>query len=124
PDAITIPAGQSSTSIQVIPISDRTGNLHQYQIVSSANISWEQAREEAAQAVSNGVHGHLATITSEEEDARIDELREQAGGPVLWVGGYQEPGEQSITEGWKWVNNEGPIPGTNDGPGYANWLSG
>src|SRR6185503_6252192 len=92
---------------------------------SAPGISWEQARQQAEQAVLNGVHGHLATITSADEDARIESLRMEAGAQVLWVGGYQEPGETSITEGWKWVNNEGPIPGSNStDSGYANWLSG
>ncbi|MDB6135842.1 MAG: outer rane adhesin like protein [Verrucomicrobiales bacterium] len=119
PGSVSIPAGQSSVAIEAVPVSDSDGITNRYEVISSPGISWEQARREAEAA-----WGYLATITSAAEDEHIESLRQEAGGPVLWVGGYQEPWELSITSGWKWVNNEGPIPGDNSGEGYANWLPG
>ena len=127
PTSAVIPAGQTFVELQVVPIPDGGSNnptAHHYEFVNSGGISWEQARVLAEQSSHAGVQGHLATITSAEEDAFIDSLRNEAGGGVFWAGGYQEPGETSITEGWKWVNNEGIIPGVNNSPyGYANWLA-
>lgn len=125
PDTVTIPAGKAAVQLKINPKSDSGGGTtHKYEIVQQGGLSWQQAREQAASKNFGGIAGHLATITSAEEDLLIDQLRVEAGSPVLWVGGFQEPSEMSITEGWKWVNNEGPISGTNDGATYANWLSG
>lgn len=122
---VTIPAGKSSAEIQIVPLSDRINTAHKYQIVAEPNLTWEQARIKAEEMTYEGVKGHLATITSAAEDELIESLRMEAGGPHLWVGGYQEPGETSMTEGWKWVNNEGSIPGSNESvAGYANWRTG
>lgn len=122
---ITIPAGKPIVAIQIVPLSDRGALTHKYEIAPEAGLSWEQARIKAEQAIYEGVHGHLATITSAEEDQLIETLRQEAGNLNLWVGGYQDAGETSKTEGWKWVNNEGAIPGSNNTQhGYANWLAG
>ena len=127
PTSVVIPAGQELVAVQVVPISDGggTNGSRHFEIVSANGITWEGARTQAEQSTYQGVSGHLATITSAEEDHQIDSLRQGFGGGVFWVGGYQEPGETSITEGWKWVNNEGPIPGFNGSESaYANWLAG
>jgi hypothetical protein len=127
PNSVVIPADESSVAIHIVPLSDGGGGgntTHHYQFVSAPNTGWNQARALAEDAVFEGVKGHLATITSAEEDQLIDSLRQENGGGVFWVGGYQEPGELSITEGWKWVNNEGPISGSNFAGSYANWLAG
>ncbi|HUS34450.1 MAG TPA: Calx-beta domain-containing protein, partial [Verrucomicrobiae bacterium] len=122
---VTISAGKSSAEIQIVPLSDRVAAAHKYEIVMEGGLTWEQARLKAEEMSYEGVEGHLATITSAAEDELIESLRMEAGGPHLWVGGYQEPGETSTNGGWKWINNEGPIPGSNESvTGYANWRSG
>src|SRR5262249_27004069 len=42
----------------------------------------------------------------------------------FWVGGSQLRDQPSPRDGWSWVNNEGPIPGVNGGPRFANWTPG
>jgi hypothetical protein len=90
-----------------------------YQIVSPPSITWSNAQSLAEQR-----GGHLATITSAEEDVFIDSMRECFLDDELWVGGFQNPGEPSPGSGWMWVNAEGSFAGANGGPGYANWRPG
>jgi hypothetical protein len=124
PDSVVIPAGRSTAEIRINPISDTPSLGHRYEIVMQSGLTWLQASNLAKQKVYLNSIGHLATITSAEEDQKIETLRQQAGGPVLWVGGFQAPDEMSIRDGWQWDNDEGPIPGTNGGNVYANWLPG
>src|SRR5688500_3524556 len=101
-------------------------NGHFYQVVLVPGISWTQAKLKAEEAVFNGVHGHLATITSPEEDQFIESLRQQAspgGYNAVWIGGFQHPDAFSMTDRWYWVNGEGAVP-MNGGTGYANWQPG
>ncbi len=44
----------------------------------------------------------------------------------VWVGGFQEAGAAEPDEGWRWENNEGPIPvpGSSVTLGYSNWSPG
>ncbi|MCJ7451139.1 MAG: C-type lectin domain-containing protein [Steroidobacteraceae bacterium] len=66
----------------------------------------------------------MATITSSSEDAWVDSLRATKSGlGQVWIGGFQASGSQEPGSGWGWVNNEGPFPGDNNGPAYANWNS-
>ena len=87
-------------------------------------ITWLDAKIAAEQRTFLGRAGHLATITSYEEDLYLEFRRQEASVPgygELWVGGYQIPGSEEPGGGWVWLNNEGSIPGTNEGPVYANW---
>ncbi len=108
-----------------------TGNL--YGFVAAERIEWEAARTLTESAVFYGQPAHLATIASAAEDTFLDNLR----GPFVpdigfspfrvnqfWVGGFQLPNQLRPGDGWMWVNNEGPIPGTNGGNGYAGWAPG
>ncbi|HEX7859138.1 MAG TPA: Calx-beta domain-containing protein [Verrucomicrobiae bacterium] len=126
PGSVVIPAGQGSAWVEINPITDDTqDNRHHYEFVSAPGITWHQARAQAENTTYNGIKGHLATITSAEEDQYIETLRQQSGIGVLWVGAYQEDSEPSVTEGWKWLNNEGGIPGTNgSSSSYSNWGTG
>jgi hypothetical protein len=108
-------------------------NNHYYEVIAAPAISWEDANL-AAQGLSyNGIAGHLATLTSPEENAFVDGLRESlfpssVEAPAeVWVGGFQAPGSIEPGGGWQWVNGEGPFPGTDClpvdgcvGP-YADW---
>lgn len=108
------------------PALGPTGNW--YEVVIAPAIAWEGAKLAAEQRTLNGHPGHLATITSFEEDLFIEGLREQAvadqAGDELWIGGFQLPDQPTPGDGWFWINDEGPIPATNSGPGYAHWLPG
>jgi hypothetical protein len=102
-----------------------TGNL--YEFVIAPNISWPDAKAAAEQRSFGCIHGHLVTLTSADEDAFVEYLRQQyvaanalpAG--EVWAGGYQLPTQATTYDGWFWVNNEGPIPPYPNGSAYANW---
>ncbi len=109
-------------------INPQTG--HYFQIYASTGVSWSDANDCAAGKTYSGVpgvpavHGHLATITSSSEDAWVDGLRATKSGlGQVWVGGFQAPNSSEPGGGWGWVNDEGPFPGDNNGPAYANWNS-
>jgi len=108
-------------------INDETG--HTFFLYKALGITWDQAQECVTDLPQQaGVMAHLATITSSSENQWIvAELLEQAN-PALaqsqaWVGGFQETGAAEPREGWRWVNNEGPIPvpGSTVTLGYSNW---
>lgn len=106
---------------------------HHYETFVARQISWNAADVAANAMIFMGVSGHLATITSAAEDQFVDTLRQSTPGinlsgsfpnSELWVGGFQPPGSAEPGGGWQWVNAEGPFPGNNLGPIYANWLGG
>ncbi|TFH47179.1 MAG: hypothetical protein E4H01_08705 [Lysobacterales bacterium] len=102
-------------------------NGHYYEVVPSGAITWDAAKlaADAASFTFNGVQvpGHLATITSLEEDAFVDQLRENAGVGQAWVGGSQADTQSTTGDGWQWENGEGVIPGADSHfpDPYANW---
>ena len=103
---------------------------HYFEIYASTGVSWDAANTCAIGKTYSGVPGvpavpgHLATITSSSEDAWVDGLRATKSGlGQVWVGGVQQPGSSEPGGGWGWVNDEGPFPGDNNGPAYANWNS-
>ncbi len=97
-------------------------NGHSYEVVVYGALddkSWDLAKAAAEGMSIAGVSGHLATITSFEEDDFLETLRQATPGiaPVgqfanseLWVGGSQALGALEPGGGWTWVNDEGPIP--------------
>jgi hypothetical protein len=106
---------------------------HYYEVYSQDGISWPAANS-AAQAKTfeyqpgKFVQGHLATLTSQAEDAFVESLR--TGGSAvptpgeIWVGGFQTACSPGPGCGWTWVNAEGAIAGVNGGLTYANWQAG
>lgn len=125
PQSIVIPPGQSFADIEIAAIPEFNMPVNMYEIVQAPGLTWSAARDAAAAMTRQGVSGHLATITSASEDEQIETMRQMVGGGAYWVGGFQPAGETSVYNGWQWLNNEGPIPGANDGTqGYANWLPG
>ncbi|HUT47058.1 MAG TPA: right-handed parallel beta-helix repeat-containing protein [Sedimentisphaerales bacterium] len=92
------------------------GNGHSYEVVVvPEGITWVEANSLAEQ---NG--GHLATITSQNENDFVFSLINDrqywngSGGPLL--GGYQLPGSVEPNGGWVWVTGEPFV--------YSNWGSG
>lgn len=110
-------------------------NGHTYQVIIDPGIGWDDANDAAQLMTFEGKQGHLATITSFEEDEFIDGLRQGTPGinlsggiaeSQLWVGGFQAADSQEPGGGWEWVNNEGAIP-TPQSPisgKYSNWRAG
>ncbi|HEY4368344.1 MAG TPA: hypothetical protein VGN07_14005 [Steroidobacteraceae bacterium] len=105
-----------------------------YQVVIANKITWDAAKSAAEQRAYQGIQGHLATIGSPEEDAFIQQLRQQTlsaphaaiTGSELWVGGYQLPCQITQPEpgcGWIWLNGESISP-VNVGSPYTHWLPG
>ena len=98
-----------------------SGNGHFYQpVATTTNISWIAASNAA---VAGG--GHLATITSSQENGFVYNLiatnnavwYQAPGGPLgPWIGGYQPAGSQEPAGGWTWVTGE-PF-------NYSNWRPG
>ncbi|HOX01826.1 MAG TPA: hypothetical protein P5555_20695 [Candidatus Paceibacterota bacterium] len=65
-------------------------NGHYYEVFSAPGISWDVANGMAQEMSWDCAQGHLATITSPEEDAFILGLIGDTG--EHWAGGFQEPG--------------------------------
>ncbi|MBK8232061.1 MAG: T9SS type A sorting domain-containing protein [Candidatus Eisenbacteria bacterium] len=79
-------------------------NAHAYELVSTL-LTWEEARLAAEGRVWNGVLGHLATVTSPEENAFVFEQVLRDGGEA-WLGGYQDPPSSPPADDWHWVTGE------------------
>ncbi|HEY5915467.1 MAG TPA: hypothetical protein VJA21_33200 [Verrucomicrobiae bacterium] len=118
-------AGQSHTytrGFDVMQYIGPNGNLYEPVRIPNS-ITWPDAKIAAEQRTFLGRPGHLATIAGYEEDLYLEFLRQASGvgAGELWVGGFQVPGSEEPGGGWMWVNNEGPIPGSNYEGRYANW---
>jgi len=102
-------------------------NGHYYDVIAvPAGTDWNTAEALAKLEFFSGVQGHLATITSADENTFIDTLRPMAAGE-LWVGGFQVPcenPEEDFDCGWEWINGEGPFDYTNWSAGEPNNLGG
>lgn len=102
---------------------------HYYQLVtpSGSSVTWAAASSDASNSsfAKDGTEyrGYLATIASASENAAIGSLF-TAPEAMAWIGGYQLPEATSADEGWRWVNNDGEIPGENGAAQYANWAVG
>jgi len=99
------------------------GNGHYYALVFPSdpnnNYTWEAANQAASQMTYNGLPGHLATVTSAEENAFLQSSFESKfiptpydGGPgdIAYIGLHKVNGE------WQWVTGE-PFS-------YSNWHPG
>jgi hypothetical protein len=97
------------------------GNSHSYlAVVAPDGVTWIEANRTARL-----VGGHLATITSPEENDFVSTLvdndvywakhsQNTNAGP--WIGGYQPLGSVEPTDGWRWTTGE-PLT-------YVNWGQG
>jgi hypothetical protein len=91
------------------------GNGHWYDCVAGT-YAWLEARAAADSLSWLGQPGHLATLTSAEENAFVDE-NFGACQNDLWLGGYQDPNYEPVPDaGWRWV--------TGEAWGYTDWFPG
>jgi hypothetical protein len=97
-------------------------NGHWYQAVRiNGTVTWPQARAAAEAMTHQGYRGHLATVTSEEENRFIlAQVNSVPGGPYdWWLGAYQDRNAPDYREpggGWRWV--------TGEAWGYTAWKEG
>lgn len=90
-------------------------NGHYYDAITERN-NWFDAKEAAESLTFEGRQGHLATITSAEENQFIADHLAQAIVGNYWLGGFQPPGNPEPDGGFQWVTQEPFI--------YTNWLRG
>ena len=110
-------------------------NGHYYQAIPALNIDWKCAKNKASSmtfddpATLDTVEeypGHLAIITTADEDDFIENLRAQSFAgtdgskrPEYWVGGVQDPTTTpNAFTNWKWIIQEAPFDN------YTNWQHG
>jgi hypothetical protein len=97
--AFLVSAAPSSAIGQVL----WPGNGHYYLVVNQ-EATWEQARLLAKSMTFAGVQGHLATVTSADENAFVTtQLGDTAG---AWLGGEQPPCSVEPGGGWRWITGE------------------
>lgn len=100
-----VPAG--ATPILWSPNDGGNGNF--YEFIASGGIDWDSARADAQSMDMLGVSGHLATITSAEENAFFI-ANVLAPGHVrqeVWLGGRQLANPSlGPDEGWEWTTGE------------------
>lgn len=98
-----------------------TGNA--YEVVWCESLSWREAADFACSKTRGGIYGHLATISSTEENQFIFNLLNDVFPYQVWVGGKQDVNGSEPGGGWTWVNGEGEIP--LDSPDvFTNWAPG
>jgi hypothetical protein len=105
------------------------GNGHWYELIFES-MSWDQAKAASETYIIDGVSGHLATITSADENAfLVNTFLPGQSGRGFWLGGFQLPGQSRTDEGWQWVTGEtwdyenwwlgNVVPEPNDWPGMG-----
>lgn len=109
-------------SAQALPVQWGV-NGHYYDFVPSS-LNWQEALADAEAQIYLGFDGHLATITSADENAFLNTtFNTGANSNFAWIGGY-EPNDDGV---WKW--GAGPEIGIQFSQGvnptapfnYANW---
>ena len=116
----------------VYPIMN-PANEHYYEAVAvSGGIDWFDARVAAGLRTFEGIHGHLATITSVQEDNFIARMFPQAVADkadvndstvAYWLGGFQPPNSDEPDKDWQWITDE-PFVYTNWHPSEPNQYQG
>lgn len=81
-------------------------NGHYYEVVTDAGISWGDARTKAESLEHNGFAGHLASISSANENLWLTETFGPENLHVHWIGGFQIPGSGEPVGLWDWVTGE------------------
>ena len=96
------------TYTPVVPVKKQP-HAYRYEVIK-ADVSWEEAS-----MICTSKGGHLATITSAEEERQIIALAERAGIYRLWIGGYTTKGYNGMITG-HWETGEPWY--------YNNWFPG
>jgi len=109
PDTSEKPNSSKKIDQSVFWSRTMNGITHTYQAVIAPGITWNQARDAAIIK-----KGHLATITSKDEnDLMLSHIqntsywslcRGNMFGP--WLGGWQPSGAHNSSTGWAWVTGE------------------
>jgi hypothetical protein len=102
----------TSRAVHAAPIEwpvAQGGNGHFYEMVlrDPGPVGWHQARAEATAMQWMGVSGHLATITSPEEQEFIRITFPDP--PDIYIGGFQDRSAPNYLEpsgGWRWITGE------------------
>ncbi len=83
-----------------------TSSSHYYESVAES-LTWEQAKIAAELRIYKGMQGHLATVTSEEENSFIVD-HVISNNYYYWLGGFQPEGtpEPPYDNNWQWVTGE------------------
>ena len=106
--------------------------LHYYAVISNPGVNWQTAKGVAENIREDC---HLATITSESEQAIINiMLPNPTSFPPepaqqYWIGGEQQSGAYEPGGNWQWINGEGPFWNSSQSDGqngaipdkYQNW---
>ncbi len=100
-----------ATSAMATP-TEWSSNGHWYELVAAPRTSWITANALANLSSWQDTSGHLATITSAEENAFVFSV---VGEGWYWLGGHQAVATD-VVDGWNWVNGETW--------NYTNWVSG
>ena len=82
-------------------------NGHYYNVIFAPSITWEDAKDAAQSLSYSGMNGHLATITSPDENEFI--ITNIADDNCWWLGGYQPDDTSDSMEpdgNWHWVTEE------------------
>ena len=124
---LTDPSGQEPSEIEYLRVLEHNGlkgypfypgfknsNDHPFEPIGEhqCKIFYDTLTWEEAKAACEAMGGHLATVTSEEEQQKLNLYN--AGNHKLWIGGYKN------TEGqWCWVTGE-PWKYENWGDGEPN----
>jgi hypothetical protein len=115
---VEFPNSLVTASIQT-PVYNPT-NGHYYELVPGP-ITWDAAKAAAESRTYLDLHGHLATITSAQENSFINSNLSITDDNGAWTGGFQ-PNQGlglAAAEGWQWVTGE-PWSYTNWHPGEPN----
>jgi len=93
-------------------------NNNWYELVLAPVTDWIEANAAANAATHNGLSGHLATITSAEENTFIFSTL-AVGTLPAWLGGFQDEDTAEPDADWQWVTGEEWLY-TNFAPGEPN----
>ena len=112
--ALAAGTGLGTTSLDAAVIvweKSAGGNGHAYEFVQGALIGWDESSATAQAMTFGGVSGHLATITSTQEQAFIESIPRLdpdffPDAIDMWLGGFQPDPDAPPNEGWTWVTGE------------------
>ncbi len=97
--------------VEAVPVQ-WAGNGHWYDYVTS-NGTWDQANDSAQTLSYAGLDGHLATLTSDEENSFV---WDNFSYNTAFLGGYQTSKDAEPDGNWAWV--------TGEAWNWTNWANG